>query len=285
MSPIKILVSCIHYPVASGRYIQRALLSLHHDVRTVGPSTGAEIWGMKVDAKYTWNPEPPEEGWIPDLVIHADSDPGLQPPEYEGVPLVLWGVDNHAREYSFHKWDQMFLAHSWAARMADTNAHWLPPCYDQWAHTDQHGKRHIDAAMIGAMYPERQTIAEKIGALGLYLITGSGALWEDFNLIYNCSKLAICKSSGGDLSQRVFENMAQGCCVLADYMPDLIRLGFVPYEDFWLFSGADEAASAARWLLESGEWARIAANGQRKAQPHTWDNRAKQLLQVMEMSQ
>lgn len=278
---MKIIVSCIHFPVASGRYIERALKRLGHDVKTYGPTTGRHIWEMEIEEKYAWVSDTIEPDWKPDLIIHADSYAGLLPPVYEGVPVALWGVDNHVRDYSFYKWDQMFLAHSWGARMTDQNAHWLPPCYDPVAHTDQHGKRYMDAVMIGAAYPPRQEIVDKIKALGLYIVAGTGALWDEYNALYNGAKIAIVRSSGGDLAQRVFENMAQGCCVLCDYLPDLMRLGFAPYQDFWLYSSTDEAAHAARWLIESGDWARIAQNGQIKAQPHTWDNRAKQLLEIM----
>jgi len=43
---MRVLVVCIHYPVASGRYMVDALKRMGHDVRSIGPSTGAQIWGM-----------------------------------------------------------------------------------------------------------------------------------------------------------------------------------------------------------------------------------------------
>jgi spore maturation protein CgeB len=112
-----------------------------------------------------------------------------------------------------------------------------------------------------------------------------GAIYEEYNALYNTAKIALVKSACGDLPIRFFENMAQGCCVLSDYLPDAIKLGFVPGEDFALYNGAEEAAYTAKWLIESGKWREIAANGKAKVQGHTWDNRAEQLLRTIGASQ
>jgi spore maturation protein CgeB len=199
---------------------------------------------------------------------------------------IVWGVDNHVRDYwPESKFDALFLAHSWGARMNEPNAHWLPCAYDPvWFHDDAQ-PRVTDVCMVGVMYPERKEIIEAMMRIGLSVCAGTGAIYEEYNALYNTAKIALIKSACGDLAQRFFENMAQGCCVLTDYTPDMTKLGFRAYEDYWLYNGPDEAAQAAKWLVESGEWQRIAANGKEKVQDHTWDNRAKQLLRVMEMSQ
>jgi hypothetical protein len=285
MYPIKILIVAIHYPVASGRYIADAFRRLGHDVVTVGPSTGVDIWGIKVDERYIWKPDDIPQGWKQDLVIYADS--GIEHHylfDYD-MPIVVWGVDNHVRDYSQFKCDALFLAHSWGARMDEPNAHWLPCAYDPvWFHDD--GQERVnDVAMVGVMYPERQAICREMEQAGIKIIAGMGALYAEYNALYNTAKIALVKSACGDLPQRFFENMAQGCCVLSDYLPDAIKLGFEPGKDFWLYNGANEAAYAAKWLIESGEWKRIAMNGREKVKEHTWDNRAKELLRTMEVSQ
>ena len=70
---MKILIACIHYPSASGRFIARAFRRLGHDVRTTGPSTGAGIWGIEVDPRWIWTPDfDPDGAWKPELIITAE---------------------------------------------------------------------------------------------------------------------------------------------------------------------------------------------------------------------
>ena len=54
---MNILIVCIHYPVASGRYLLEAFKRLGHDARSVGPMTGTAIWGMEIDERYVWHPD------------------------------------------------------------------------------------------------------------------------------------------------------------------------------------------------------------------------------------
>jgi hypothetical protein len=277
-SSLKILITAIHYPVASGRYMADAFRRLGHEVQTYGASTGANIWGIKVDERHEWkaNHDPV---FRPDVLINADS--GRQPEGEFDMPVVLWGVDNHVRDYAGRDYDAMFLAHSWGARMNEPNAHWLPCAYDPTHFFDAGLERRNDVAIIGVPYEARQEIVLHMQAAGLNVYHGLGAVYDEYNAIYNTAKIALVKSACGDLAQRFFENMAQGCCVLTDFTPDAIKLGFKPYEDFWLYNGPDEATAAAKWLIDSGEWQRIARNGYNKVQGHTWDNRAAQLLKVL----
>ena len=288
---MKILVACIHYSVSSGRYITRALKRLGHEVRTVGPAPGRMIWGFEVEAKWEWKPDYHNDGqsptlddehkWRPDLVITADSAYRLI---YPKVKSVLWGMDNHVRDYwpNDPKFDEMFLAHSWGYRINESNAHWLPPCYDPQAHIDLgFPVRDIDICIIGYPYQERIEIINAMKEAGLNTFVSIGALWDEYNMIYNRAKIALVKSSHGDLTQRFFENMAQGCCVLADRVQDVDKLSFIPGEHYIAYQSITGAVEIAKALLESGEWAQVAKRGQVFAASHTWDARAQEMLRVV----
>ena len=286
---MKILLACIHYSVSSGRYITRALRRLGHDVRTIGPAPGRMIWGFEVEAKWEWKPDYEVNDFStvifrnfhPDLVITADSAFTIF---NSFSPHVLWGMDNHVRDYwpREAKFDAMFLAHSWGHRINEPNAHWLPPCYDPQAHIDLgFPVRDIDVCMIGYPYQERIETMDVIRRAGLNTLVSIGALWDEYNLIYNRAKIALVKSIYGDLTQRFFENMAQGCCVLADRVIDADKLGFVAGQHYIAFDGPEDAVQKARSLLDSGEWADIARCGQEFVRPHTWDNRALELLGIV----
>lgn len=279
---MKILIACIHYPVASGRYIQRALRRLGHDVRTVGQSTGNQIWGMQVKDEWVWEPEFPDGDWLPDLVITAESAFGYTSPRLPDVPYVVWGVDNHVRDYFPEvPYDALFLAHSWGARMGEPNVHWLPCAYDPAAHCDLGIERDIDVVMVGVAYPERVTIMNALNAAGINAVGGTGLLWDDYNHLYNRAKIALVKSVNGDLAQRFFENMAQGCCVLADKTVDADKLLFNDTYHYWSYDDVADCVEQAKALLHSGAWRDVAERGKRKVQGHTWDARALQLLETL----
>jgi glycosyltransferase involved in cell wall biosynthesis len=293
---VNVLVACYHYPVASGRYIARALKRMGHDVRTVGPAMLNQIWAMKVDERYTWTPdlELPltgefvadvlprllPEGWRPDLVITADSAFTLLGPS--PCPHVLWGVDNHVRDYQLGAlWDALFLAHSWGARMGEPNAHWLPAAYDPAAHYVEAGtERDLDVGIAAVAYPERVELVQRLADSGLSVAAVTGAIWDDYRRFYNRVKVALVKSIAGDLTQRFLEAMAMGCCVLADRTLDADKLGFLPGVDYWPYETPDEAAREAEYLLGGDRWATIADNGRRKVQSgHSWDHRALEMLE------
>lgn len=297
--PLRILVAAVHYPVASGRFILRALQRLGHDVKSIGPYTGNNIWGMTVDQKWVWVPDildqpdqlatlPLGEGvqaalgyWRPDLVITADSAYTIL--GEMGCPHVLWGQDNHVRDYYLREWDAMFLAHSWGARMGDPNAHWLPPCYDPEVCTDLGLERDLDVLMVGYPYGPRQAILTAIAESGLKAAGGLGPVYDEYNQLYNRAKIAFVKSAAGDVTNRFLENMAQGCCVLADRVRDAEKMGFVAGVDYWPYETQDEAVREAQMLIRTGKWKEIAANGQRKLRGggHTWDARALRLLETL----
>lgn len=301
---MRILVACILYPVASGRFIQRALVRMGHDVRVVGPTTGNEIWGMTVDEKWAWKPDvtirphgllfptPMQDvqqilgEWVPELVITADSAYTLIG-EFP-CPHVLWGQDNHVRDYAYDlpggvPFDAMFMAHTWGTRMDEPNAYWLPPCYDPVMCTDLGVERDLDMVVIGYPYPDRIALVEAMRQAGINIVAALGVIYDDYNALYNRAKIGFVKSSHGDVTNRMLENMAQGCCVLADRVADADKLGFVAGVDYWPYTTADEAVREARMLLEMGRWRAIAANGQRKvlAGGHTWDDRAAKMLEIV----
>lgn len=296
---LKILVVAVHYPVASGRFIRDALWRLGHEVKTIGPCTGNQIWGLTVADQWVWTPDildQPVEGgafppaasvkyvlgnWVPDLVITADSAYTILGDM--GCPHVLWGQDNHVRDYRLRDWDAMFLAHSWGARMDEEHSYWLPPCYDPVVCTDLGRERDLDVLMLGFPYGPRQAILNAIGESGLKAAGGLGPLFDEYNELYNRAKIAFVKSSNGDVTNRLLENMAQGCCVLADRVVDAAAMGLVAGVDYWPYATQDEAVREAQMLISTGKWKEIAANGKRRVRAggYTWDARALRMLETV----
>jgi len=280
---MKILIACIHYPSASGRFIARAFRRLGHDVRTTGTSTGAGIWGIAVDPRWIWTPDfDPDGEWKPELIITADSGYILDWQPDPPCPHILWGVDNHVRDYEGRVYDAMFFAHNWGYRIGEPNTYWLPPAYDPETHVDLHRERDIQVGMMAVPYHSRQTMADRFAQMGLPLTAGVGMLWDDYRDWYNRVKVAVLKSVMGDLTQRFFECMAMGCAVLCDHPKDAEALGFRAYIDYLPYYDDDDAIEKAKRLLENGRWVEFALRGQKTVRLHTWDARALQLLRTMD---
>src|SRR3990172_9556112 len=107
---------------------------------------------------------------------------------------------------------------------------------------------------------------------------GGGPPFAGENAPSNPPRIALVQSGHADLTTRFFENMAQGCCVLADTAPDIDRLGFIAGTDFWPYASAPEAVEAAHALLVNDRWRSLAAAGKEKVKSYTWDARALELL-------
>ena len=89
---MKILIAAIHPPVSSARYMGWAFQRLGHEVLSVGPPIGGNVWNLKIDSKYNWIPDfsakvelighalDLSDSWVeleklfrPDLVLTVDS--------------------------------------------------------------------------------------------------------------------------------------------------------------------------------------------------------------------
>lgn len=283
---MNILTVCIHYPVASGRYIKEAFKALGHDSRSMGPMTGTAIWGIDVDERYIWKPDYLIDGqssanmvdWKPDLIVTAESAFALKFPD--GIPHVCYACDNHVRDYNFFdlQFDAIFACHSWGARMGEAKTFWTPPSYEPRYCRNLGYKRDISVGMVAVPYDGRTELIDKMRGAGMDVLFIWGPVYEEYERLYNRIKIALIKSAHGDISHRVFEVMAMGCCVLMDEARDMPKLGFIEGEHYIQYNDAIDAAAKAKDLLESGRWQAIAKAGQAAAVNETWQNRARFVL-------
>jgi hypothetical protein len=279
---MKILVACIHYPVASGRYAVAALRRMGHDVRSIGPNTGNQIWGIEVDPKYTWIADLPEKAWEPDLVIVMDSELGIE--RVGDMPWVCYGVDNHVRDYHLLDGvvDHFFLAHGHGARMGTDNVTWLPCGYDPELCTPgpAWNERPDDLALIGVQYPQRASLLYALLSAGLPLRAQYGlALFEAYRQAYQNAKISVVASAHNDVAMRVWETAAMGCLVLKDANPDDDALDLEDGKNCLIYHTQEQAVDKVRWALSHPDDAqKIAKAGQKWAKPGTWEARLQVIL-------
>lgn len=275
---MKILLAYIHYPVCSGRYVRDALVRLGHDVKSCGYSTGDQIWGMQVNPKYSHYPDLPldgaEAGWVPDVVVIMESAWAYHHPIYSDVPHVVYGVDNHVRDYRQNGVAHYFLAHKATSimDMARDDVTWLPCGYDPVAFTPSEipfDEREYDVAMIGVMYPARWELLQAMQTTGLEVFGATGLLYDEYAEAYHNSRVSLNISAKQDLNQRIFETAALGCTVVSEMIPDLAEIDYPEgaiievelLEDIPQVVSSARPAPATDWLKN-----------------HTWDARVQVVI-------
>lgn len=267
-----ILIVSNHYPVCSARFATAAFERLGHTVRHVGPAMGTNIWGMTLPPWSVWEPDSPtnkEDDYLspsvswPDLIVVMDSDPKILDmqgvkaigPHKHNCPTVVWGVDNHVRDYRRDWFDHYFLAHrrgsvmEWRPKLMqpptvgvnigtakNNDMTHLPCCYDPTLHTPSpipFEDREYDVCMIGVMYPQRQALVNGLRKAGLKVLAGTGLIGDAYVGAYHNSRIALNISVAGDAAQRLFETAAMGCVVMTDPVEDLAIL---KPNGFWLLT-------------------------------------------------
>ncbi|NBW19142.1 MAG: glycosyltransferase family 1 protein [Caulobacteraceae bacterium] len=294
---MRVLILAHHYPVASGRYAAAAFAALGHEVITWGPAHGRDVWGLRLPAGSEWTPtlgsDPAALATAaPNLVVVMDSAPDVldaaQVFNSAPVPVCVWGVDNHVRDYRRGWFDQYFLAHRgpslmpWAVDMTH-----LPCAHDPAAfHASEipFAERSYDVAMIGVMYEQRWAAVNALKSAGLKVIAGAGLMPDASGNVYRDARVSLCLSAAGDVAQRVFETAACGCVLVSDYCADLDALkpdGATLRDCGIVLVPAHEPAAivdTVRDVLADADSALLASSAATWAAPHTWQARASIIL-------
>jgi hypothetical protein len=279
---MNILILANHYAVASGRYCLDALRRLGHTVYSVGPEHGGFIWGLKLPDAFTWQPNPPYPDTPIDLILIMDSDPALLPyapvlREQYKAPVVVYGVDNHVRDYRAAQADHYFLAHKAVTiQPFEDNTTWLPCAYDPLFTPSliPMGKRRYDVVLLGVMYEQRRALVERLRAAGLSVLAGTGLVYEAYRDAHHDARISLCLSARGDVAQRIFESAAMGCCIVSDPCGDFEALG-IP--GVWEIE--TDAVDEIRTILAfPAMLEEKAQQAQTWAMPHTWDARCKAIV-------
>jgi hypothetical protein len=283
---------------------------------------GRNIWGMQVPEEYVWTPDNTvavsdlafdnsrqmiETGldvMRPDVIIVMDSDAALldaQNNAPKDVPLVVWGVDNHVRDYRRPYFDHYFLAHksvsvmSWetiyvaganVVNMPNSDMTWLPCGYDNVAFPPSPiawGDREYDVACLGFMYPKRWQLVNAMKEAGLKVIAGCGMVYDQYRDLHHNARVALVSSACGDLPIRLFEGAGMGCWVLSDEIADL-KLLDGGKGHIWTYSSVEDAVDKAESLTSTPpDIAKLNMSQQHTwAANHTWDKRAQVIIDWLE---
>lgn len=306
---LNILIVANHYAVCSARYAADAFARLGHTVRHLGQGMDNRIWGLSLPKAYTWKQsEAIDTGWA-DLLIVMDSDETILNAAQD-MPhdrKVVWGVDNHVRDYRRDWFEHYFLAHHSPSLMPYTTGRWynnkspknvgesvlgmemylnmtyLPCAYDPQWHTPSPipwQERQYDVAVLGMMYPQRIAAVKELQAAGLKVVWGCGAVYETYRDLHHQSRIALNLSFNGDVGQRVFETAAMGCLVMSDPCSDYELL---KPNGFWLLEEGKSITEQVQSVLAQPDVANeMIARSLAWVNAHTWDNRAERIVEWYE---
>ena len=221
------------------------------------------------------------DDWKPYLIITSDSAFTLI--GESDCPHILNAQDNHVRDYTMREWDAIFCAHSWGHRMGEPNAYHCPPCYDPVVCVDMGLERNIDVLMVAVLYGNRVELLNKVAESGIRVAATTGVIYDEYAQAYNQAKISLIRSSYGDVTNRFLETAAMGCCVVADRAKDLPVMGFIDGVHYLGYDTEQEAIEKINYALESDRWRDIARAGQAVAKAHTWDARARQMLETVKL--
>ena len=297
---IKIAFSTIFYPVSMGLYILNALRR-RDDVElwTVGPFTGSYIpWGggMHLPARYINTPDMPlsqntiqqkiptvfmknKIPWTPDLFLQVDAGwhfldrpPGKIVAHVQTDPHCLKELYRPAIVYS----DVTFCMQTPYIKEGEE---YLPYAYDPEIHYPMDIDKEYDACMLGLQYPQRDALVARLRSHGLNVKYGIGTVYDEYRIEYNKSRIALSWSSLLDTPTRVYEALAMKVALVCNRTKDLENF-FVEGEHYLGFETVEEAEKQVLLLLsDDKKRTQIAEEGYEAVLPHSWDERAKQILE------
>lgn len=308
MRKLKVVLSAIWYPVAMATYFWRALERRDDiDLVVVGPFTNTFIpWngGIHLPVRYVKTPTHPlspdvirtgkinpqvfqiyEDMSDVDLWLEVDAGFYLDPKPSTGIVAHV-ATDPHVLNYDRQRQlADFFFCMQTPYMKAELGDFYLPYAYDPSIHFPMDVEKEYDACMIGLQYAHRIQLVNLLRANGLHVYSGIGKVYDEYNLLYNRSRVALSWSSLNDLPARVWEAFGMGIPQVVNRIPDL-KTFFVEDEHYLGFSNVAEAVSKVKYLLENPDFAKeMADNAHRKiiAQDHTWDNRVQQILETVRL--
>jgi glycosyl transferase family 1 len=284
ISAMRILYIADHAAVCVGHYMFDAFRRIGVDIRSIGP-VGAPMWGLNLPELRPWKPQGSLQtiwsDWKPDLVIWGREPVDETVRRYADTPQVLQTVDNHVLSWKHERIEHYFLAHLHGQEMRceGPNVTWLPCAYDPVFFTPSPipwSERKFDATLLGVMYPQRIELVEGLRAAGINVFTGLGAVYEEYRDIYHQTRISLCCSAARDVGQRVFETAAMRCLILTDPCPDLPHL---KADGIVLFNDIATAVKSVRQILANPRIAESAIDRSYAwVKPHTWDARAREIV-------
>lgn len=299
MTKLKIVLSSMWYPLTMAGYFWRALKRREDvDLFVTGPFSDDYIpWngGMKLPREYVIQPDyplPPSAGnmrlpasfvqsvlpWKPDLWLQVDAGWRLSTkPDAGIVGHVL--TDPHVLRDQYNA--VTYADKVWCMQTPYMNPGeiYLPYGYDPEFHHPMEVEKLYDACLVGLHYPQRDALVQRLRSRGMTVYYSLGEIYNQYQMRYNESRIALSWSSLHDLPARVWEGMAMGLPVVTNRVPDLTVNGFEDGVHYLGFDTLDEAeAQVMRLMVDPVVRNRVSRAGYKAVKDCSWDDRVQKIL-------
>lgn len=303
MDKIKVVISGLIFPLTMLHYFWRAFEHREDvDLFVTGPYFDDYIpwnYGMKLPRQYVKVPHyplpqqsanfpgrlpasfvQPQLPWEPDLWLQidagwhfADRPPAKVVGLVETDPHVLKQLYQQPKKVSDFVWCMQ-------TPYMEAGDIYLPYGYDSEYHQPMDVEKIHDACLIGLHYEKRDALVNCLKSRGLDVYYSIGEVYDQYQLKYNQSKIALSWSSMMDLPARVWEAFAMGVPLVTNRVPDLATNGFIEGVHYLGFDNVDEGEKAVMTLLVDDElrhdishaaWMKVTGND-------SWDDRVEKIL-------
>lgn len=288
-----ILLGYRWFPTAAGYHLERALLSLGHQVTYMGlPAGGRPGYDQSVPVTEIVAALPQR----PDLYLWVDPAGRYFLPAVEDLPIptACYLIDVHLGTWRYQAarfFDAVFIAQKdylkhFRHAVGHNQVYWLPLAAAPDVHRDHGLPRIYDVGFVGnialahrgtARGRRLKMIAERFCTndfCRVYMPEEVGRIYSQSRIVFNCS-------IAGDVTMRLFEGAACGALVLTDGiangLEELFERGreIVVYRD-----DRDLLEKIACYLANDEEREAIARAGQRRTlSEHTYAHRMAHLVE------
>jgi hypothetical protein len=291
---MRVLVVAHWFPLTVAQHFAKAFRQEGNEVVTIGPTWGHWIpWcggTMLPKANLPDITIPPgtivRYEKIKEAVGDIDLIFCLEPhPLVIDIPKSTVSVgqatDNHVRDVFAEEFDWQFIAHSWGRGADAKNVKWLPCAYDPEENFDMGLERDIDLAMIGCIYQHRFDAVTYLVNHNVTVNLAWGRINPEWNALYNRAKTALCFSYAQDASDRILENMAQGCAVIADRgIADLEKMGIREMQHYLAFENHAELVEHVEQCRDEDFRQTIVQRAKHALAGQTWQDRIREIVKV-----
>lgn len=222
-----------------------------------------------------------ESGWLPDLS------------QITNKFKVFWSIDSHLAlgQHVFFSKRAKFDLHlnSTEGYLKHFQRHsptclWFPNAYpDDLIDHIPHASKSHDVGFCGSLIGGRDRWLENISSASNKAIRRDvGVLGKGMVEAINSYKVALNQSLLDDINYRVFETLGTKTCLLTNSVPGLGKL-FVPDKHLMTYNNQQELVEKLHYLLRKPEVVeKISGAGYDHVRAnHTYDVRAKQLLEIL----
>ena len=209
-------------------------------------------------------------GWSPDLSRNTSVK-------------LLWSIDAHCRgldpyldTFRQGKYDKILQSTKY---FLNEESIWFPNCFDDGLITKKNTPKTKEIGFCGSLLNRAQILTflntycglePDIWVLGDKMVDTVNSYWIHFNI-----------NLANDINYRSFETIGCGTVLLTNYNPQYIELGFEDEVNCLLYKDKQELTQKIdKYLKKYETLGRIAQEGYNLSKQHTYDNRAKLLLDI-----